>query len=75
MSLARRALAFDSPRRRRAGRDDEREIQAAVAVASRVVDITPWILPLLLTVIVYAKQPPSPSLPLPRPLQSSPSPP
>lgn len=33
------------------------EIQAA---ASRVVDITPWALPLLLTVIVYAKQPPSP---------------
>lgn len=40
--------------------DDERAIQAA---ASRVVDITPWVLPLLLTVIVYAKQP-SPS-PLP----------
>lgn len=32
--------------------------------ASRVVDITPWVLPLLLTVIVYAKQPP-PSLILP----------
>jgi len=39
MSLARRALALDD------------EIQAA---ASRVVDITPWVLPLLLTVIVYA---------------------
>lgn len=49
--------------------DDERAIQAA---ASRVVDITPWVLPLLLTVIVYVKQP-SPSLPPPPPLSRPPS--
>lgn len=56
MSLARRALArVRFPATPGPGDD---EIQAA---ASRVVDITPWVLPLLLTVIVYAKQPPSPS--------------
>lgn len=65
MSLARRARSRSIPRDAGPGDDEIQAAAAAAAAASRVVDITPWVLPLLLTVIVYAKQPPLVQPPLP----------